>query len=386
MLDEHTRPIPSRAARHSRRAPLPQPPGHPSWALLPLRLFLGLTFLDAGIGKLLAPAWFGTGPDSLASQAGATVDGSPIGGLVRGLVVPHPGLFAWLIAVAELAAGLLTLVGLASRVAAAAGLLLSLSFFLTVSFQVRPFFYGADVVFVFAWAPLLLAGDAGLPSVDRWLLRRALLGDAGGNGAGDPDGGAGERRASRRALLGALGAAGVTVAGLAALLGRSSAARSGSTAALGAPRSTARSAASRPSGTLKGEGATTAHAPATRPRAPSTTAAPAPTTTAAPPMGLRIGSLADVAVGQARTFTDPGTGKPAVAIRLTSSKVVAFSAKCTHAGCVVQFDTARKVLQCPCHGGQFNPAAGAAVVAGPPPRPLPAIPVRLSADGGIYVE
>ena len=37
----------------------------PAWALLPLRLFLGLTFIDAGLGKLLSPAYFGAGPRGL---------------------------------------------------------------------------------------------------------------------------------------------------------------------------------------------------------------------------------------------------------------------------------------------------------------------------------
>jgi thiosulfate dehydrogenase (quinone) large subunit len=160
------------------------PPAVLAWTLLPLRLFLGLTFVDAGAGKLLAPAWFGAGPQGFAAQTRQFTAGSPIGGLLHGAVVAHPLPFGFALAAAELAVGLLILAGLATRVAAAAGLGLSLLFFLTASWHVRPFFYGPDLPFAVAWLPLLVAGDAGLPSLDRALRRRArreqgLAGDGG---------------------------------------------------------------------------------------------------------------------------------------------------------------------------------------------------------------
>src|SRR2546426_476906 len=48
--------------------------------------------------------------------------------------------------------------------------------FLSASWRVHPYFYGADIVFVFAWIPLLLAGPcgSGLPSVDAQLVPRIL--------------------------------------------------------------------------------------------------------------------------------------------------------------------------------------------------------------------
>jgi rieske iron-sulfur protein len=61
--------------------------------------------------------------------------------------------------------------------------------------------------------------------------------------------------------------------------------------------------------------------------------------------------------------------------------VVAFSAICTHQGCTVtDWLTAKRVMQCPCHQSEYNPRSDAAVVAGPAPRPLPALPLKL--DGG----
>jgi len=58
----------------------------------------------------------------------------------------------------------------------------------------------------------------------------------------------------------------------------------------------------------------------------------------------------------------------------------AYSKVCTHAGCMVSnFDEG--TLVCPCHAGKFDPLSGATVIGGPPPRPLPQLPIRLADDG-----
>jgi cytochrome b6-f complex iron-sulfur subunit len=46
----------------------------------------------------------------------------------------------------------------------------------------------------------------------------------------------------------------------------------------------------------------------------------------------------------------------------------AFSAICTHLGCIVGWDAARRQIECPCHAGFFD--LNGRVVSGPPPRPL----------------
>jgi rieske iron-sulfur protein len=65
--------------------------------------------------------------------------------------------------------------------------------------------------------------------------------------------------------------------------------------------------------------------------------------------------------------------------------LVAFSAVCTHAGCIVSgWRAADRLLLCPCHGSIYDPARAAAVVAGPAPLPLPTLPLDV-ANGLIVV-
>jgi rieske iron-sulfur protein len=67
-------------------------------------------------------------------------------------------------------------------------------------------------------------------------------------------------------------------------------------------------------------------------------------------------------------------------LEFTVSGYAAYSKVCTHAGCMVS-EAEGDVLVCPCHFGKFSPKQGASVVGGPPPRPLPQLPITLSSDG-----
>jgi rieske iron-sulfur protein len=67
--------------------------------------------------------------------------------------------------------------------------------------------------------------------------------------------------------------------------------------------------------------------------------------------------------------------------KYTAGGAVAFSAICTHQGCTVtDWLKSKQVLQCPCHQSEYDPRHAAKVVAGPAPRPLPALPLKLSGD------
>jgi quinol---cytochrome c reductase iron-sulfur subunit len=69
--------------------------------------------------------------------------------------------------------------------------------------------------------------------------------------------------------------------------------------------------------------------------------------------------------------------------------IVAYSKICTHAGCAVSLYRSplfspvepAPALVCPCHYSTFNPAAGGTVEFGPAGRPLPQLPLVVSAGG-----
>ena len=62
-------------------------------------------------------------------------------------------------------------------------------------------------------------------------------------------------------------------------------------------------------------------------------------------------------------------GHPALLIRHAENSWTAMSAVCTHLGCTVQFDPAKGMITCACHGGTYNATTGANL-SGPPPKPL----------------
>jgi Rieske Fe-S protein len=86
--------------------------------------------------------------------------------------------------------------------------------------------------------------------------------------------------------------------------------------------------------------------------------------------------------GQAVAFRYPGEDDRALAIRLPlpDGRLVGWSAVCTHLACAVLWREEDNHLECPCHDGVFDPVTGE-VVAGPPPRPLPAVRLREDATG-----
>jgi len=74
---------------------------------------------------------------------------------------------------------------------------------------------------------------------------------------------------------------------------------------------------------------------------------------------------------------DPAALGPTEAARAADG-VVAYSAICTHQQCTVtDWLAAKRVAQCPCHQSEYDLAHGARVVAGPAPRALPALPLKM---------
>lgn len=135
------------------------------YALLPLRFFLGVTFIYAALDKLTDSAFMSaTGNGSIGEMMNAVRDSSAVPALVD-LALKNPEGFGYAIALGELAVGIGTLVGLLARLAALGGALISLSLWLTVSWQADPYYYGNDLAYLMGWLPLVLAG-ASLFSLD----------------------------------------------------------------------------------------------------------------------------------------------------------------------------------------------------------------------------
>lgn len=71
--------------------------------------------------------------------------------------------------------------------------------------------------------------------------------------------------------------------------------------------------------------------------------------------------------------------KPVIVVNTEQGGLKAFSAVCTHLGCIVYWHEQRGVIQCPCHDGRFNPLNGH-VILGPPPAPLAEYLVQIEGE------
>jgi thiosulfate dehydrogenase [quinone] large subunit len=141
---------------------------------LPIRVFVGFAWLDAGIHKLTDPAWTQGGSALLAYwQRAAEIpeQGRPpityewyrdfINILINN---DAQGWFAWLITLGEIAVGLGLLFGALTGIAAFFGALMNMSFLLAGSASTNPVMFTLAVGLILAWR---VAGYYGL---DRYLL------------------------------------------------------------------------------------------------------------------------------------------------------------------------------------------------------------------------
>jgi Rieske Fe-S protein len=88
--------------------------------------------------------------------------------------------------------------------------------------------------------------------------------------------------------------------------------------------------------------------------------------------GSALASTSEIPVGSGKIFTS----EKVVVTQPTSNDFKAFSAVCTHMGCLVS-TISNGTIDCPCHGSQYSISTGA-VVGGPAPSPLPAQPIKVT--------
>ena len=334
-------------------------------AILPLRLFLGGTFVYAGLDKIIDPAFLrSAGPGSIAAQLEAFTRVSPIGLIVHLFGQPFPVAVGWLIALAEIAIGLGALLGIAVRLSASGGAALSFLFWLTASWATRPYYYGPDLPYAFAWLTLALVGHGGRFALegyfrapeDRWADAEPAV------------------AIDRRLLLQA------SVLGVGAM-------------ALAAAGGTLGARLFRPAGGVA-SGSPTMATDGPFPPAPGASTSPIPSaatsagqSAAPPPTGTVIARVARMTSRRPVTFVDPLTGDPGVVIKLASGSIVAYDTTCTHAGCTVEFDPSSSLLICPCHGATFDPSHNAEVLGGPTDQPLARLPIKIdAASGNVYLQ
>jgi Rieske Fe-S protein len=68
--------------------------------------------------------------------------------------------------------------------------------------------------------------------------------------------------------------------------------------------------------------------------------------------GLQGGSLTDVRSGEGKIVNVEG--KQLAVYRDDEKKIHAVSAVCTHLGCIVNWNSAEKSWDCPCHGARYD--------------------------------
>jgi Rieske Fe-S protein len=167
-------------------------------------------------------------------------------------------------------------------------------------------------------------------------------------------------RATRRGVLAGVGLVGLAGAVSACGSGGSSSSSAGTSAS--APPATG--AASDPSSASGSGGASSGSA--------SSGSASSGSASTAGAQGSALAATSEIPVGSGKIFTS----EKVVVTQPNSGDFKAFSAVCTHMGCIVS-TISNGTIDCPCHGSQYSISTGA-VVGGPAPSPLPAQAINVT--------
>jgi thiosulfate dehydrogenase (quinone) large subunit len=132
---------------------------------LVIRLYLGYTFLSAGIGKLMSGNFDASG---FVQGAAARPDAGFIqrgwANFLEGVVLPNSEIFSFLVMWGETLTGFAILVGAFTGFAAVMGILMNLSFLLSGAIQ-------QNLILIILGLLLLIGGvNAGRYGIDRWIM------------------------------------------------------------------------------------------------------------------------------------------------------------------------------------------------------------------------
>jgi len=144
------------------------------WFWLIVRLYVGYSWLVAGIGKVGASSW--TGEEAGASVTGfvrgalAKTDGAHpdvqawYGWFLETVVLPNADIFSYLVAYGEVLVGAALIIGLFTGIATFFGMFMNASFLLAGTVSMNPVLFILSIGLLLAWR---VAGYIGL---DRWVL------------------------------------------------------------------------------------------------------------------------------------------------------------------------------------------------------------------------
>ncbi|HTR93644.1 MAG TPA: Rieske (2Fe-2S) protein [Trebonia sp.] len=127
------------------------------------------------------------------------------------------------------------------------------------------------------------------------------------------------------------------------------------------------------------EGAGTTQAASSGTQAAASSASAGGSSASASGAAGALATTSQIPVGSGMIFTS----QQVVVTQPTSGEFKAFSAVCTHMGCIVN-QISDGTIDCPCHGSQYSIKTGD-VVGGPAPKPLPAKQIKVSGDS-IFLE
>jgi Rieske Fe-S protein len=97
---------------------------------------------------------------------------------------------------------------------------------------------------------------------------------------------------------------------------------------------------------------------------------------------MHIARMDEISVGESLQFFYPRPNDICILVHRSPGEFTAFSRRCTHLSCPVNYEHDTKRLFCPCHNGAFSVETGE-VLQGPPPHPLPRILLEFE-EGMIY--